>query len=164
MSHTLLGAILVGLLLDTGCSQLARRPEPYRFTTAQRRAVEHLLAARPGWRLATLADNRADDLAEQLREHPGYEPYFVQWPGGDRPDFAIVLMRGDECTVYWFRAEVGRYRPVEVTRAAWLRTAGLFLQGDTLEVAPFHSDEIFAFAWDSAANRPVLLPADSGEP
>ncbi len=164
MASKPLRGTLLGLLLGAACAKPASRQDAYPLTVGQRRAVDRLLATQPGWRVATRSDNRAPDLAAQLREQPGYEPYIVRWPRGDAPDFAIVLVRGDQYAVYWFRGKAGMYRPVQVTSADWLDTGGLFLQGDTLEVAPFHSDEIFAFTWDAAASGPAMVPADSGDP
>jgi hypothetical protein len=151
--------LLVGLAatLAVSCARPTPTRKVYPFTEAERQAVEDLLKEQPGWRVAISADNAAPDLAAQRREQPGYEPYFVRFPRGSHPDFAVVLVRSAQYSVYWFRADSGRYCPFEVTSADWLRTAGLHLRGDTLEVAPFHSDEIFAFAWDSAAHQPVLL-------
>lgn len=150
------------------CQGPARNLAAYHFTAGERQAVASALGTHPGWRLATRADNTAPDLATVLREQPGYEPYFVRETdrAAERPDFAVALVRDGQFAVYWFRADDDGYMPgQEVTTADWLHDGGLHFRGDALEVAPFNSDEIFAFRWPPHAASPMLLPAsDNPEP
>ena len=156
--------LALAVLATLGCRGPAPDLAAYPFTAAQRQAVARTLRAHPGWRLATRADNTAPDLATVLKEQPDYEPYFAR--ATNRPaahaDFALALVRDGNFAVYWFRATDGGYAPgQEVTVAGWLHDGGLRFRGDELEVAPFHSDEIFAFRWPPHAARPALVPPDS---
>lgn len=76
-------------------------------------------------------------------------------------DFAIALSRGDSVKVVYFHHSGDRYLPgIDLATATWLADGRLFFVGDTLNVGPQNSDELFRFRWSDKARRPVLMPAD----
>ena len=78
-------------------------------------------------------------------------------------DFAIALVKDGQFKVFYFRADRSGYRPAqEVMSADWLNDGLIRFDGDTLDIAPFQSDEIFKFVWNTKSGRPELVP-DSSE-
>lgn len=137
---------------------------PYDLTPAERSALSGLLVTRAGWHVATTADNTDAGLADMRRTEPGYEPYFRRgdWNGDGRRDFAVVLARDTAMVAYWFRADGAGFAPAEELAAAgWLRSGGIFERAGALTLAPFASDELFIFRWDSAQRHLRLEPVDS---
>ena len=123
----------------------------YRMTPRQRALVQELVKRNKGWRVATDSDNADQQNVAALRKtDPLFQPFFATRRKGEPADgdFAITLMRDSIFTVYYFRWNTKEYLPAqEVTSADWLRGGRIKLRNDTLDVAPFRSDEIFVFVW-----------------
>jgi hypothetical protein len=154
-----LGTLALAAL--SACRQ-AEPSLPYDLTPAERSALSGLLAARTGWRVAIAADSTDAGLVDMRRAEPSYEPYFRRgdWNGDGRRDFAVVLARDTAMAAYWFRADGAGFAPAEeLAVAGWLRTGGIFEREGALTLAPFASDELFIFRWDSSAHRLRLAPA-----
>lgn len=169
LSHGILqgsARIIVGAML-IGCTVTRHAEPPYRMTDNQWTAVRSLLHSQLGWRLAVESDNKSTAAIKQLREgNPAFEPYFAETSGRMKnADFAIALRNGKQFKVFYFRAThtPPTYEPPhEVTTVDWLDDGRIRLVGDTLDVAPFQSDEIFRFIWSRRTNQ-MELAADSTE-
>jgi hypothetical protein len=158
---TKLFVLVIASILMFGCSSARQANRPYHMTESQWASVQTLLQSHPGWRLAVDSDSKNTVAIKRLRDStPVFEPYFaVRTANSEGTDFAVVLIRNGQFKVFYFRADGSRYRAAqEVATVDWLNDGRIQLEGDTLDVAPFQSDEIFKFAWDSAIKRLELVP------
>ena len=123
--------------------------------------VQAVVQANPGWRLALESDNQDSHGVRELRSRqPRFEPYFATSDrDGIHQDVAVTLVKDTVFRVFYLRSEGGSYLPAqEVTTIDWLKEGRIELRGDTLDVAPFRSDEIFTFVWDAKSKRLELIP------
>jgi len=98
---------------------------------------------------------------ERLRDSiPSLEPYFaVGAAHPENSDFAVVLLKDGQFKVFYFRSIGSAYQaPQEVATLDCLNDGLVRLAGDTLRVAPFESDEIFRFVWDTTKKQLELVP------
>lgn len=160
------GALVFGCALGCRNSQVERFP--YTMTERQRAVADSLVHANPGWRLATDMDSHDQTSLREMRSRVAdFSPYFAS--RGDSPaerDFAIALVRDTVFRVFYSRFEEARYALTrEVTKVDWLGHGLLRIRGDTLDVAPFRSDEVFSFYWRSSSRQLELLPLlpDTGD-
>jgi len=138
------------LLLGAALACTSRDQLPYRLTSQQSQVVNQMASQNPGWRVATAADNSDSVSLRELRSHNvGFEPYVATFQRGNaESDLAFALVRDSTFKIFYSRYENGVYLPAqEVTTVNWLRTGRIRLRRDTLDVAPFKSDEIFEFVW-----------------
>jgi hypothetical protein len=131
---------------------------PYPFTSLQRNAVTRLLASNEGWQLATDSDYRNKNRLRDIRTTtPTFEPYLARQSSDGDDDFAVALTRDSTFKVFYFRHSDGKYlNPQEVSEVRWLNDGVLVLKGDTLDLAPWASDEIFRFVWNASRGEMVF--------
>ena len=134
------------------------------FSPAQCSSVIRLVRAHPGWRLASTGDNTDSTTVHELRDSAAdYDPYYTTVRVGKRrTHFAVALTNGQGFSVYYFRWRGTRYgNPTKVVSADWLAEGDIRLLGDTLRIAPYHSDEIFLFVWMPTTRTMKLVPKAS---
>lgn len=144
-------------LLLIACTAATQEPQGQE-TAAQRGVVDSLLAQNQGWRRAQSTDNTKIPELKKAGVAVPERPYFVSTSPTSDGSFAIALVKADSFRVFYVRREATQYLgPQEVTSAGWLNRGQLILRGDTLEIAPLASDEIFTFVWNEQAKamRPV---------
>lgn len=141
-----------GLLLtltSIACTQAAREPQELQATPAQRVVLNTLVQTHPGWRLAQSTDNTKIPELRRAGVAPPQRPYFSSTGEHTDGSFAVALVKSDTFKVFYVPWASGTYAtPIEVTTATWLNRGQLLLRGDTLEIGPLASDEIFTFVWD----------------
>ena len=158
-------AHILACLLNLGaaaCSANTGIQLPYDLSASETRIVREVLAKNPMWRIALSTDAKDRKAVQQLRETmPRFEPFFSRAAIGTRGSaFAFVLLNGTEFKVFYSRSEGSVSFPTqEVATVHWLNDGRVFLRQDTLDIAPFQSDEIFVFAWNPGRGRLELIPS-----
>ena len=101
------------------------------------------------------SDNKNTDLIKSIRDSiPDFDPYFASTQRTKHADFVVVLRKDSQYAVYYFRGgDSGYGTPQEATVVDWLNDGRVQLRGDTLDVSPFQSDEIFLFVWNDTEKR-----------
>ena len=153
--------MFIVLPLSVACRTVSESPSAYRLTRSQESALRTVLSQHSTWRLALGRDNSdSAGMEDRRRTDPGFEPYFTSRTArGTEGDFAVVARTPGGWAVLYFRAsESGAYGAEIAMEADWLGEAFIALSGDTLRVAPFRSDEIFTFTWDSLSQKLRLEP------
>lgn len=140
-------------LLSLACSP---QPRSMLLGPSERKVVDSLVAVSHGWRLAGDKDVLDTLGLSGMRERdPHFDPYFSKASDGS---FAFVMAKGNSFRVEYVRSERRRYsQPTEVASVTWLDSGLIALKGDTLHIAPYASDEIFRFVWDSSSRRIELV-------
>jgi len=154
--------VLGALLIVFGAACTIKQPDTeYAGMSAQQRSVVHqLLRSHANWRLARDADSKGEGLIRAIRDtQPNFDPFFTtRGVRGADSDFAVVLTRNEQFTVYYFRRSVSSYLPPqEVATVDWLNDGRIQLRGDTLDIGVFQSDEYFLFVWNPNAKQMDLV-------
>ena len=147
-------------LASMGCAHHAAVPEDIHATPSQRKVLDSLITGNPGWRLARASDNRRIPELQRAGVPVPPEPYFTATDtGGGEGSFAAALVKSDTFSVFYVRRDGQHYRtPQRVTTADWLDRGRIVLQGDTLQVGPLSSDQIFTFVWNPLSQAMTLRP------
>lgn len=118
-----------------------------------------MVAKKIGWRRAVPADNTKLPELRRAGVPAPEQPYFAAETPGVDGSFAFALIKTDTFRVYYSRWANGRYSsPQEVGAVTWLNRGQLIVRGDTLEIAPLASDEIFSYVWNGARHAMLLKP------
>jgi hypothetical protein len=153
--------VVIGLLL-AACEST---PVPAAPTAAAAdRAVQALVAAHPGWRVAEARDNGdSAGLRRQREREPGFEPYRRQgdWNRDGRADLAVVLVRDTVFRAYWLPGTPSGFGPAEeLGETPDLRQGGLFELDRALVIGPFESDALWVYRWNASTRRLEPAPED----
>ena len=152
-------------------------PKDVPLSAAEARAVRAFLATRSGWRIASDADARPSDDADDLTPLYGvYHPYFVR---GDLDDdgfldfVAAFVDRGKPAASPWFSVAVfrgdghGGFRPPEVIESEIsLERGDLSVDRDAVVITPDLSqdDTTRRYRWDARTNRFEFVSGDDTSP
>jgi hypothetical protein len=158
-------AVMIVSTVLLGCTTSRQANRPYHMSEAEWASAQNLLRSHPGGRLAVDSDSKNAPAIKRLRDSvPSFEPYFTAGAAHpENPDFALVLLKAGQFKVFYFRAIGSGYQaPQEVATVDWLNDGRVQLEGDTLNIAPFESDEIFRFGWDTTKKQ-LDLVSDSAQ-
>lgn len=161
-----LAALGVTVCVLSACAGASREPLPYSLTEKEERAVRSVLAADSTWRLAVESDSRNPAGISELRTTDrAFQPYFCRVTDSSGvTSLSFVMTRSGEFKVYHARAEaLDSLILQEVATVSWLHDGFIRLSSDSLEIAPFNSDEIVTFVWDATLRKLVLAPEPSSD-
>jgi hypothetical protein len=166
--------------------QPSPRPAParaeaagYDFRPAEKTAVDGFLRENPGLRVATDADRRPGEDANDMAALYGvYHPYFVRGDANDDGilDFVLAFVRRDsDSDPPWFsvvvfsgRSDGGFSAAGFLERDISLAQGDLSLDRDSVVVTPDTADEATRrYRWDSSRQRHVFVrdaPEESASP
>lgn len=170
MSRLLRLAIAASVICAAACAHTQDAAHPYTLSAEERTVVLATLARDSTWRLAVPSDNRDSvALASMRLTQASFEPYLVRSSSGEgTASFAFAIVREGEFKVFYARqGPTGTYAEghiQEVATARWLNEGRVALHGDTLDLAPFNSDEVLVFVWDRESARLHLVdePRENG--
>ena len=154
-------AVMIASMVLIACATSHQATRPCHMSETQWTNAQNVLRSHPGWRLAVDSDSKNAPAIKRLRDSvPSFEPYFASGAAHpENPDFAFVLLEDGQFKVFYFRAIGSGYQaPQEVATVDWLNDGRVHLEGDTLNIAPFESDEIFRFGWDTTKRQLELVP------
>lgn len=147
---------VIAFLASLALAACAGKQDLSRVPASAARAVDSIVGANDGWRLADFSDvSDSGGMNEMRGRVPRFDPYISVAADGS---VAATLVRGGDFRVFYLRAHSqGRLAAAEVTTVAWLDSGFVSLRGDTLLVAPYRSDEIFRFVWRGSSRQMELI-------
>jgi hypothetical protein len=125
-----------------------------------------VLATDSSWRLAVESDVSDHRALKQMREsNPTFQPYFARTTSADgQAAFAFVVRAGGKFKIFYARMGGKVEFPTQdVATLDWLADGRISLRQDTLDVAPFNSDEIFVFGWNATTGRLELASSGAAQ-
>ncbi len=152
---------------DSDLAELFTPPiSNYQFTTLQSNAINLLLKDNINFVLANRTDCINSFLADELRENPSYEPFFIESDLNmdGRKDIAVVIKKDSLFSLFWFVNYDSTYsKPMFLSSQKWFNECGLFnyKRPGSLGIGRFRSDVGIFYEWnDSLQVLQEVLPTE----